>query len=97
MVRVAAITEADIARAPMPKSAPKRLPDITARAVGGNRLRFRRLCFVLKFSRQPLRLEFFYGPELCFVDCAERSRSDPLSRRQQFWKLGDRISGNRCR
>src|ERR1700730_12539873 len=29
----------------------KRSPDITARAVGGNRLRFRRLGFLLKFSR----------------------------------------------
>jgi hypothetical protein len=45
----------------MPKPAPNRLPDIIARAVGGNRLRFRRLGFVLKFSRQPLRLEFFMG------------------------------------
>jgi hypothetical protein len=49
MFRVAAITEADIARAPMPKPVPKRSPEITARAVGGNRLRFRRLDFVLKF------------------------------------------------
>jgi hypothetical protein len=58
-----AITEADIAPAPapMPKPAPKRSPDIIARTVGGNRLRFRRLGFVLKFSRQPLRLEFFMG------------------------------------
>jgi hypothetical protein len=61
MVRVAAITEADIARAPLPKPAPKRLPDTIARAVGGNLLRFRRLGFVLKFSRQPLRSEFFMG------------------------------------
>jgi hypothetical protein len=51
MVRVAAITEADIARAPISKPAPKRSPDIIARAVGGNRLRFRRLDFVLKLSR----------------------------------------------
>jgi hypothetical protein len=50
MVRVAAITEADIARAPMSKPAPKRSPDIVAKAVGGNRLRFRRLGFLLKFS-----------------------------------------------
>jgi hypothetical protein len=42
---VVAITEADIARAPMPKPAPKRSPDI----VGGNRLCFRRLDFMLEF------------------------------------------------
>jgi hypothetical protein len=51
MVRVAAITEADIAQALMPKPVPKRSPDITARAVGGNPLRIRRLGFVLKFVR----------------------------------------------
>jgi hypothetical protein len=51
MVRVAATTEADIARAPLPKPAPERSPDIIASAVGGNRLRFRLLGFVFKFSR----------------------------------------------
>jgi len=35
MVRVAAITEPDIAQA-LPKPAPKRSPDIIARAVAGN-------------------------------------------------------------
>jgi hypothetical protein len=45
----------------MSEPAPKRSPDIIARAVGGNPLRFRRLGFVLKFSRQPLRLVFFMG------------------------------------
>src|SRR6202023_1888802 len=30
----------------------------------------------------------FYGPEICSVDCTKGSRSDPLSRRQQIWKLG---------
>ena len=47
MDRVVAITEADIAWAPTPKPS----PDITASAVGGNRRRFRRLGFVLEFSR----------------------------------------------
>jgi hypothetical protein len=42
---MAAITEADIASAPMPRPS----PDIITRAVGGNRLRFRRLGFVLNF------------------------------------------------
>jgi hypothetical protein len=46
MVRVAATTEADIMRTPMPKPVPKRSPDVT---VGGNRLWFRGLHFVLKF------------------------------------------------
>jgi hypothetical protein len=48
MVRVVAITEADIARAPVPKPS----PDIIARAVGGNPLRFRRLGFVFKFHKK---------------------------------------------
>ncbi len=51
MDRVAAIPEANTARAPMAEPAPKQSPDITASAVGGNKLRFRRLGFVLKFSR----------------------------------------------
>jgi hypothetical protein len=51
MVRVVAITEVDIAQAPTPKPAPKRSPDIMARVVGGNGLRFRRPDFMLKFFR----------------------------------------------
>ncbi len=96
MDRVAASPEAETARAPMPEPAPKQSPDITARAVGGNRLRFRRLGFVLKFSRQPLRLEFFMGWSFCSVDCAERPRSEFLSRHQQLRKLRPGIRGNRC-
>src|SRR5450631_909768 len=65
-------------------------------AVGGNPLRFRRLGFVLNSARN-VAFGAFYGPELCSVNRAERPRSDRLSRRQQFWKLGHRISGNRCR
>ena len=67
MDRVAAITEADIAWAPTPKPS----PDITASAVGGNRLRFRRLDFVLKFTVLLLR-SIAYASELDPVDCAER-------------------------
>ena len=64
MDHVAAVTEAGTARAPMPEPAPMRSPDITARAVGGNRLRFQHPAFVLKFSCQSLRLEFFMGRSL---------------------------------
>ena len=58
---MAAITEADIARAPMPKPAPKRSPDIIAREVGGNLLRFRRHGFVLKFHKKRCVWSFFMG------------------------------------
>ena len=51
--------------------APKRSPDVTVRAVGGNRLRFRRLDFVLKFTVLLLR-SIAYASELDPVDCAER-------------------------
>jgi hypothetical protein len=44
-----AIAEAGTARAPMLKPAAKPSPNITAKAHGGNRLRFQHPAFVLKF------------------------------------------------
>jgi hypothetical protein len=75
MDRVAAITEADIAWAPTPKPS----PDIIARAVGGNSLRFRRLGFVLKFHKKRCVWSFSWAGALFRRLC----RAAPIS--AFFW------------
>jgi hypothetical protein len=60
-------------------------------AIGGSPLRCRRHRFVLKF--RILRLwSIAHASELDPVDCAERSRSDGLSRHQQLREIWHRIA-----